>query len=148
MANTVTACLFFFLVSLCTCTANELSRGWGDDIEWITLEDGLVKAKDEQKPLMLLIHKSWCGACKALKPKFEAAKEITTLSSEFVMVNVQDEEEPKDSQYSPDGGYIPRVLFLDYNGNVRTEFYNEKGNEKYKFYYPVPDHSEYIMKCI
>lgn len=87
---------------------------------------------------MLLIHKSWCGACKALKPRFAASKEIEELSKDFVMVNTLDEEEPSDDKYAPDGGYIPRVLFIDQRGVVLQDIYNKDGNKQYKFYYHDP----------
>lgn len=72
--------------------------------EFSDLESGLSQAKEQNKPLMIVIHKSWCGACKSLKPKFAESKEIAKLSQHFVMVNTQDDEEPTDPQYKPDGG--------------------------------------------
>ncbi|KAI0209511.1 Thioredoxin domain-containing protein 12 [Lamellibrachia satsuma] len=119
--------------------SNDLAHGFNDNINWVTLDDGLKAAKEENKPLMLLIHKSWCGACKALKPQFATSVKIEDLSKKFVMVNVMDDEEPNDIKYKPDGGYIPRILFLTHNGEIQTDIYNEKGSAQYKYYYSSVD---------
>lgn len=90
---------------------------------------------------MVVIHKSWCGACKALGPKIASSEEIASLAPELVMVNVLDDEEPTGDlakEYSPDGGYIPRVLFVHPEGRVLPEFFNEGGNPKYKYFYADP----------
>ena len=38
-------------------------------------------------------------------------------------------------RYSPDGGYIPRILFLNSAGEVQTDVFNKAGSDQYKFYY-------------
>ena len=77
-------------------------------------------------------------AIAALKPKFAESEAIKELSSSFVMVNVEDDEEPT-GDYSPDGGYIPRILFLDQDKKVDESLYNTQGSDKYKFYYSSPE---------
>jgi len=124
------------------------SNGWNDDIKWQTLDDAKAAAKENGKPIMLVIHKSWCGACKSLKPKFAADKEIEKLSDKFNMVNTIDDDEPKGDQYSPDGGYIPRILFMDTEGTVMTQHINKGGNDKYKYYYPATSGIVAAMKRV
>ncbi|PFX15653.1 UDP-N-acetylglucosamine transporter [Stylophora pistillata] len=115
-----------------------LSKCFGDHIDWKTYSEGLKEAESSHKPLMLIIHKSWCGACKALKPKFAESKEIEELSKKFVMINVEDDEEPRDSKFQIDGAYIPRIFILDSYGHVQKDIYNKKGNPSYKYYYGSP----------
>ncbi|ODN04447.1 Thioredoxin domain-containing protein 12 [Orchesella cincta] len=112
-----------------------LDNGLGKHIPWSRLDDGLAAAKDEGKPLMLIIHKSWCGACKSLKPKFRDSQKIAKLSKEFIMVNTMDEDEPPMDIYKPDGGYVPRILFFDPEGELLKDVINEEGNPEYKYYY-------------
>ena len=50
----------------------------------------------------------------------------------LLQVNTIDDDEPKGDQYTPDGGYIPRILFLDTEGTVMTQHVNKGGNDKYK----------------
>lgn len=132
----VAVVLFNLAFSVLCEPEDPLDRGWGEKIEWKTLDDGLKEAKKRDKPMMLLIHKTWCGACKALKPVFAESQDIAELSRHFVMVNVEDEEEPKDEKYRPDGRYIPRILFLTSDGKVMDDVYNKNGKHKdTKYYY-------------
>ncbi|CAJ0601658.1 unnamed protein product [Cylicocyclus nassatus] len=121
---------------------NPLANGFVGDIDWVEWHKAIGVAKDLRKPIMLIIHKTWCGACKRLKSEFSTApqtKDLVTLSKKFVMVNVQDDEEPQEHKYAPDGGYIPRVLFLDTDAEPLLTN-NAKRYKNNKYFYPfVPE---------
>jgi len=121
---------------------NPLSFGFGDDIDWVPWENAIERALEINKPIFVLIHKTWCHACKALKKAMQqsnARKVFSRLSENFVMVNAADDEEPYEEEYRPDGKYIPRVLFLDKNGDLLSEFKNKKAEYKnYAYYYSSP----------
>jgi protein-disulfide reductase (glutathione) len=44
-------------------------------------------------------------------------------------VNLEDDEEPAEELYKPDGGYIPRIIFVAPSGE-RMDVTNEMGKKK------------------
>lgn len=67
-------------------------------------------AKSESKPVMLIVHKAHCGACRILIPNLAASDEIKKLSNSFVMVNAYNGGDPNAKKYAPDGAYVPRLV--------------------------------------
>merc|ERR1712034_236286 len=67
------------------------------------------------------------------------------LSSNFVMVNLGDQNEPSEAIYKPDGGYIPRILFFKPDGSFLPEVVNAEGNPKYKYYHFHPSSVADVM---
>ncbi|KAK3705285.1 hypothetical protein QZH41_008171 [Actinostola sp. cb2023] len=123
-----------------------LDRGFGKNITWMTLSEGLRSAKDSKKPAMVIIHKTWCGACKALKPHIANSTEIHEMSKKFVMINLEDDEEPKDSKFDVDGQYFPRVFFVDPSGDVVKDIHNTK-LQYLKFKYAYGD-AETVLEAM
>lgn len=89
-------------------------RGFPDAVKWRGFEEGVAEAKETGRPLMVLFHKPWCGACKGLKASIaQDPAEFVELARGFVMVNVVDERVSLQPEWQPDGGYIPRVVWAD-----------------------------------
>ena len=109
-AGKIAKTFFALIFSTVHCSGSDgKDNGFGNNYVWAgSLDSGLKIATHHQKPVMVIIHKSWCSACKNLKPKFANSAEIQSLSKHFVMVNLVDEEEPKNNNFAPDGTYIPR----------------------------------------
>ncbi|XP_020899281.1 uncharacterized protein LOC110237993 [Exaiptasia diaphana] len=128
---------FYFISQVVSDTTESLDKGWGNEIKWMGLQQAKTEATKSNKPIMVLITKSWCGACKALKPKFAESKNIAALSKHFLMVHLEDEEEPKGEEFQVDGRYIPRVFFLGADGKIMKDIINTNGKhvKEFKYYY-------------
>ncbi len=109
------------------------SNGLGEAVDWTDWDSAL---DDGSKPLMVILHKTWCPACKSLKPKLAESKEFARLSRSFSMINGAEGDKIHDiEKLTIDGQYVPRIHFLDQEGNLLPDIYNEDGNPNYKFYY-------------
>ncbi|KAK0042097.1 thioredoxin domain-containing protein 12-like isoform X2, partial [Biomphalaria pfeifferi] len=133
----IMAPFFMFAASTVFGTVAAAAESWGKNIKWVTMKEAQKLAKEQNKPTMILVTKTWCRACKALRPKFASNPEIEKMSSEFIMVNMEDEDEVKNPDLQPDGTYFPRILFLDQHGHlIKNIMYKKSG--AYKYYYPDP----------
>lgn len=109
--------------------------GWNEDIAWRGLEEGLQESKSSGMPMMMVVHTSWCGNCTKLKGTFNADDKLASLSEQFVMVHVDQDQHPEAKLYGPDGDYIPRVMFLDTEGNIDQGLQNPNRPSKYRYFY-------------
>lgn len=121
------------------------AHGFNDAIAWRPLDDGLAEAKAEGRPLMLVVHASWCNSCKQLKPAFQDRR-LTELSERFVMVNADQDQTPGALAYAPDGSYIPRVLFIDPTTGAVDESLQHPTRSRHHYYYGPSDDLPAIME--
>merc|ERR1719419_1059564 len=111
----------FFIIFISEIVYSAESNGWHENIDWLSLEEAQEQSIIQSKPIMMIVHRSWCGACKRLKPLVAESEEVAKLSKNFLMVNTM--EEPDEEFYKPDGGYIPRIFFIK-DGEVVKDIYN------------------------
>lgn len=76
--------------------------------DFLSLETGVQTAIATGKPIMLIIHATYCSACKALIPDIVKSKDAKTLGEEFVVIHSVDGSEPEADKIAPDGTYFPR----------------------------------------
>eukprot|EP01105_Mastigella_eilhardi_P025797 TRINITY_DN714_c0_g1_i1.p1 TRINITY_DN714_c0_g1~~TRINITY_DN714_c0_g1_i1.p1 ORF type:complete len:206 (+),score=79.78 TRINITY_DN714_c0_g1_i1:931-1548(+) len=110
--------LVAFVLAACACAVavdalGEPARGWGDTVTWRGFAEGLALAQQRNMPALVIFHRDWCSACKRTKAEIAKAKDFISLSENFVMINIQDENESEMAEYQPDGAYVPRILFFD-----------------------------------
>ncbi|XP_077446509.1 anterior gradient protein 2 homolog [Stigmatopora argus] len=110
-----------------------LSRGWGDQLIWAqTYEEALYWARSRNKPLMVLFHLEDCPHSQALKKVFAENNEIQKiLDEDFIALNLM--YETTDKHLSPDGQYVPRVIFVDPSMTVRADVTGRYANRMYAY---------------
>ena len=105
---------------------------------WVPISSALdVLASGDGRPGMLVIHKSWCGACKSLGPKFANSEAIQGLADRFVMINIQDDDDTNDPNFALDGAYYPRIYFLGSDGKPMPQY--TSANPKYRHFFGTPE---------
>lgn len=107
---------------------NPGDRGYNSRIDWHNdLNAALAKAKQQDKPAMVLFHSDASPDCIKLKGDFEVYSDIWAMSRDFVMVNLEGMEDVNaGDEYRPDGAYLPRIFFVDgKTGLVQTQMINE-----------------------
>jgi protein-disulfide reductase (glutathione) len=100
--------------------AGEPSReGWNDaQIDWISHEDAMARARRDGRPVMVVMHADWCGHCRNYAHVFEDAR-IVERSRRMLMVRLDVDAEPElASRYARDGTYVPRTYFVGADGRI------------------------------
>uniref|UniRef100_A0A672HMI1 Anterior gradient 2 n=1 Tax=Salarias fasciatus TaxID=181472 RepID=A0A672HMI1_SALFA len=110
--------------------SQSLSRGWGDQLNWVqTYEEALSLSRSTNKPLMVLFHLEDCS--QSLKQALAHDDEIQRiLDEDFVVLNVIETE---DQNLSPDGKYVPRIVFVDPSTTVRDDIVGPYSNRLYTY---------------
>ena len=122
-------------------------NGYGPDIQWRSLDDARAESAASGKPMMVLVHASWCGRCKELRPVFEDPK-IVAASQELVMVNMDQDEVPEAlTTMAPDGKYVPRILFFSPDGARMPQIVNPR-SEKFPLYYSSNSRRELLTAMV
>jgi thiol:disulfide interchange protein DsbD len=106
------------------------SRGTteGQQIAWVhDFEEGMAKAAEEGKPVMVDFYADWCTWCKKLDADVFSRPDVAQASRDFVAIKVDTDEDPEtESKYGVSG--LPTVVFLQSDG---TEIRRSRGAVPY-----------------
>uniref|UniRef100_A0A8C8RNX5 Anterior gradient protein 3 n=1 Tax=Pelusios castaneus TaxID=367368 RepID=A0A8C8RNX5_9SAUR len=114
-------------------TPQTLSRGWGDEIDWVqTYEEALARSRNSKKPVMVIHHLEECPYSQALRKAFVSSPDIQKMAQEdFIMINLV--HSSTDDNMAPDGHYVPRILFVDPSMTVRADLMGKYRNRMYAY---------------
>jgi protein-disulfide reductase (glutathione) len=100
-----------------------VAPGWNNTaIQWHDFASGSAIAKATNKPILLIVHTTWCPHCQNYQKQFSDTR-IVELAQHYVMVLVDRdiEKELNDTLGPGTEGYVPRTLFLKSDGALRPE---------------------------
>jgi thiol-disulfide isomerase/thioredoxin len=100
---------------------------WNDTgIAWLSYEDGISKAKKDNKPVCLVFFTNWCPHCRNYSRIFSDPR-IVARAKDFVMVRLNADDVPEISNaHSPDGSYVPRTFFLGPEGKILADVHAQR----------------------
>ena len=88
------------------------------EIAWIyNYDEGMAKAKAENKPVMIDVFATWCGPCKLLDETVFSRAEVAEASKSFVTIRVDGDKYAETRDKLGVSSY-PTVLFTTPEGKV------------------------------
>lgn len=91
---------------------------FASEIKWLSFEEGLKKAKKENKLILMDIYAKWCHWCNVMENTTYRDKEVIELINKYyIPVKVDAEKRPDINKKYNQGG-LPYTLILDKNGNI------------------------------
>lgn len=111
---------------------------WNDKaVGWQAYDAGLARAKQERKPVMLVIYTEWCPHCTNYAKLFHD-QAVIDRTRQFVMIRVDKDKQPQISKsHAPDGEYIPRTYFLSSDGVLDPSL--AAARDRYRYFYNESD---------
>ena len=131
LGRVVLAFLIFFAVPA-SARAPEMAEAWnGPEIAWKDMQSGVTDSLSTKKPVLLVFHAAWCQVCRKFREVFKDPG-IVAASRDLVMILIDVDKDPDiNSSFAPDGGYVPRTVFVDHEGNINHEL--QSANPQYRY---------------
>ncbi len=144
---TVYLLVFFILTSLMLgrdCSAMIGFSFGQDEIAWKGYKEGLVQAKREGKPAIIVFYSESCSACKQYKGVLQNGS-VVEAAAPVVMIRVNTSHQPQlSAKYQFDGKYVPRTFAVFPDGRVMHHLYPSK---RYKYFIGLePDNLLSLME--
>ncbi|MBW1971677.1 MAG: DUF255 domain-containing protein [Deltaproteobacteria bacterium] len=117
--NLIKLLLFLFIVMVLSITfsINSMAKAKEEGkVKWLKYNEGLAKAKKEDKPIFIDFYTDWCHYCKLMEQQtFSDSKVSKLIKESFIAIRVNaDKEKDVTSKYRITG--YPNVWFLKSNG--------------------------------
>jgi len=119
--------LKYIAIAVLIFTTSDLFAGGG--VKWHSFDEGLVKAKKENKFVLVDFYTDWCGWCKKMDSDTYANSEVIKyLDSHFILVKLNPE---KDGDVTFQGQKYPAAQFArsaGVSGYPATGFFETTGD--------------------
>jgi thioredoxin-like negative regulator of GroEL len=142
--------LFFALLVLAvpaSARMPELANAWnGPEIAWRDMETGVKESVATGKPVLIVFHATWCQVCRHFRAVFKD-QGIVAASRDLVMILVDVDKEPDvNGAFAPDGGYVPRTVFLNSEGDILHDLQSANPQYRYSADVDKPDELLSLMR--